>query len=57
MVTSASRNAALRAQRLRITSELRSSADIEETSPAGAIVSAKSITSPIFFPSAMRSRK
>ena len=43
--------------RLRITNELRSSADMLEMSPAGTMVSAKSITSPIFLPSAIRRRR
>src|SRR6266478_4106263 len=57
IVISALRNAGLRAHRFRMTSELRSSADMLETSPAGAMVSAKSMTSPIFLPSAMRSEE
>ncbi len=44
IVTSAFRKSGFRAQRLRMTSELRSSADMLETSPAGAMVSAKSMT-------------
>src|SRR6266568_2852148 len=56
IVTSAFRRSGLRAQRLRITNELRSSADMLEMSPAGTMVSAKSITSPIFLPSAIRRR-
>ncbi len=57
MVASARRKVGLLAQRFRITSELRSSPDMEETSPAGATVSAKSMTRAIFLPSAMRRRR
>ncbi len=57
MVRSARRKAGFWAQRFRMTSELRSSAGIPETSPAGAMVSAKSITRAIFLPSSSRTRR